>query len=194
MEILRHSELIDVPWKNGGGITRNIALATCGARTAWRLSRADVATDGAFSSFSGLTRILTVVSDTGMVLQHPQGELDADPWQPVCFDGELEVFARLKDGPLTDLNLMFDPNLCDGSVNTLQGPLDHAMNPPEAGMIALHVLAGQPKLGTRLLGSGDTAFVYTQTPFNLGKDDAALEISIRYLDHSKSIKFAIAER
>ena len=115
MKTLRYSELVDVPWKNGGGITRNIALANLGEQTAWRLSRADVATDGAFSSFAGLERILTMVSYTGMVLHHQGGALDADPWQPVRFGGELKEFSGLIDGPLTDLNLMFDPSLCDGA-------------------------------------------------------------------------------
>ncbi|MDU9004338.1 HutD/Ves family protein [Sedimentitalea todarodis] len=192
MDILRCDALVDIPWKNGGGITRNIAMATCGAHTAWRLSRADVARDGAFSCFAGLERILTVVSDTGMVLDHPDGEFDADPWQPVRFAGEMEVFARLKGGPLTDLNLMFDPSVCDGSVTTLYGPLDHTMIRPEAGATALHVLAGRPKLGTQSLYSGDTAFVDTSVPLSLGKGDAALEITICYLDRGKTVEFSIA--
>lgn len=194
MEILRRSELVDVPWKNGGGITRNIAVATLGTHTAWRLSRADVAEDGAFSSFSGLVRILTVVSGTGMVLEHPDGTLDADPWQPVRFGGELDVFARLKAGPLTDLNLMFDPRLCDGTVTTLRGPQEHAIDPPGAGLIALHVLAGQPKLGARHLGTGDTAFLDTRSHLDLCEGAAVLRIDLTYLDQSKAIRFSIAER
>ena len=194
MEILRYSELVDVPWKNGGGITRNIALANLGEQTAWRLSRADVATDGAFSSFAGLERILTVVSYTGMVLHHQGGALDADPWQPVRFGGELKVFSRLIDGPLTDLNLMFDPSLCDGAVTTLRGPLSHAMTPPEAGITALHVLAGQPMLTEQSLGVGDTVFVDAATPLQLCSDDAVLEITVRYLDQSKPITLSIADR
>lgn len=194
MEILRKSALVDVPWKNGGGITRNIAVANFAARTAWRLSRADVAQDGAFSSFTGLVRILTVVSDTGMVLEHPNGTLDADPWQSVRFGGELDVFARLKDGPLSDLNLMFDPSLCEGTVSTLRGPLDLETIPPEPGLSAFHVLSGQPKLGDHSLDLGDTAFVETATPLQLCKGDAVLNIRLSYLDQSKPITFSIAAR
>lgn len=194
MDILRYGQLIDIPWKNGGGITRNIASATCEAQTVWRLSRADVAQNGAFSNFAGLVRILTVVSPTGMVLEHPDGELNADPWQPVQFDGALKVFSRLKDGPLTDLNLMFDPSMCEGSVTPLRGPFDDAMIPPEHGMTALHVLSGQPTLGTQHLSIGDTAFPDDAVPLRLGEGDAVLEITVRYLDHSKVINFSIAER
>jgi environmental stress-induced protein Ves len=194
LNILRYSDLIDVPWKNGGGITRNIALATCDAQTVWRLSRADVAEDGAFSHFEGLVRILTVVSRSGMVLEQPGGELNADPWHPVRFGGELKVFARLKDGPLTDLNLMFDPDLCDGSVNTLRGPFEQVMAPPESGITALHVLAGLVKLGGQRLGVGDTVFLDATTNLGLGENDAVLEITVRIIDHSKVITFSIAAR
>ncbi|PIE13480.1 MAG: hypothetical protein CSA68_11735 [Rhodobacterales bacterium] len=194
MQILRHNALIDIPWKNGGGITRNIALGSCDGQTAWRLSRADVAEDGAFSSFTGLIRILTVVSDSGMVLQHSQGGLDADPWQPVRFSGELDVFARLKGGPLTDLNLMFDPRLCDAAVTPRRGPLDQPVTPPATGMTALHVLAGRPTFGPLQLEVGDTAFPVEQTQLKLGTGDAVLEIQVLYLDQSKPIKFVIAAR
>jgi environmental stress-induced protein Ves len=194
VEVLRYGDLIDVPWKNGGGITRNIALATCGAVTAWRLSRADVAQDGAFSSFAGLERILTVVSNTGMTLEHPSGVLSADPWKPVHFRGDLDVFSRLKDGPLTDLNLMFDPKLCDGSVVTLRGPLTRMIDPLSTGITALHVLAGQPTLGAETLNVGDTAFIDAESLLCLANDDSVLEITIRYFDQSNDIKFCIAVR
>ena len=194
MEILRFSELVDVPWKNGGGITRNIALATFEDTTAWRLSRADVGQDGAFSSFAGLERILTVVSNTGMELLHADGVLDADPWHPLRFGGGLDITSRLKDGPLTDLNLMFDPTLCEGTVTTVQGPSKKVIQPPQAGITAFHVLAGHPELGEVSLGIGDTAFPDTATTLNLAKGDAVLEITIHYKDHSNDIRFAIAAR
>lgn len=89
---------------------------------------------------------------------------------------------------------MFDPTLCDGSVTTLRGSLGHAMNPPEAGITALHVLAGQPKLGHRHLDAGDTAFLDASAHLNLGEDDAVLEITVQYLDQSKAIKFSIVKR
>ena len=49
MHILKHSDLLDVPWKNGGGVTRNIASGLLDDRVVWSISRADVAQDGPFS-------------------------------------------------------------------------------------------------------------------------------------------------
>ncbi len=194
MKILHYDDLVDVPWKNGGGITRNIALATFGRQTAWRLSRADVAADGPFSSFAGLERVLTVVSDAGMTLEHEGGVLHADSWSPVRFGGELDVMARLKKGPLTDLNLMFDPLLCDGTVTISKGPSERSLAPPEVGVTMLHVLAGEPVLNGETLGVGDTTFVDDVLPIRLADGDAFLEIVVRYLDQSKEIRLAIAER
>lgn len=194
MEILRNKELIDVPWKNGGGITRNIAKGLNRDHAAWTISRADVAQDGAFSNFAGLQRVLTVVSDTGMTLEHSGGAWDADPWQPVCFGGEVEVFSRLKNGPLTDFNLMFDPTLCDGSVTVLRGPVAERVSPTETGIRAFHVLAGTPRLDAEPLGAGDTAFLDAAVSLDLGADAAVLEIVISYADQSSDIRFCIAAR
>lgn len=194
MDIIRYGDLAEVPWKNGGGITRNIAAANSGERTAWRLSRADVAGDGAFSLFPGLVRILTVVTPGGMTLTHPGGTLQADAWDPVRFDGGWEVMAHLREGPLTDLNLMFDPTLCAGSVVTRRGPCTLAVVPPVPGYAALHVLAGQPRLDDQSLQVGDTAFPAAAASLRLGGGDAVLDIALRYLDQSNAITCVMAAR
>ena len=114
MQILKQRDLVDVPWKNGGGITRNIARGMRADQAVWTISHADVAQDGPFSDFAGMMRVLTVVSGGPMILETPTAAIDAALWQPVRFDGGLKVNSRLTGGPLTDLNLMFDPTHCDG--------------------------------------------------------------------------------
>lgn len=73
MKLIRYADLLETPWKNGGGVTRTIAARTEDDATLWRLSMADVAQGGPFSNFAGLTRSLTVVSGDGMVLHGPGG-------------------------------------------------------------------------------------------------------------------------
>src|SRR5690606_24981691 len=54
---------IAMPWKNGGGTTLQLAISPKGASLedfAWRISSAQVAVDGAFSSFPGADRSLAV--------------------------------------------------------------------------------------------------------------------------------------
>ncbi|TDL78431.1 HutD family protein [Palleronia sediminis] len=192
MHVLNGADLVDVPWKNGGGITRRIARGMSGDRVVWTLSRADVREDGPFSNFEGLQRILTVVSNSGMDLVHKGGSLTAPPCLPVAFDGGLPVTARLHDGPLTDLNLMFDASICAGRVTPHHGPTDIELRPAGTGLLAIHVISGTPEIGGRTRGAADTLFVTTRLTARLAAGDAILEIALDYRDQSADITLAIA--
>lgn len=193
MRILRRNELIDIPWKNGGGITRSIAKGMFGDSVAWTISRADVSQDGPFSDFAGMTRVLTVVSGGAMELRAPTHVIDARLWEPVTFDGALQVTSRLTRGPLTDLNLMFDPTLCDGAVTTRRGPFSGLAQRPEQGLLAFHVLTGAPQIDAADLSVGDTVFSdATDAALRLAEGDAVLEIRLDYVDHKDAIKLCIA--
>ncbi|MFX0542850.1 HutD family protein [Roseovarius sp. S4756] len=194
MQLLKGADLVEVPWRNGGGITRNIAEGRTASGAAWRLSRADVADDGPFSNFAGLRRILTVVSGAGMDLVHPGGTLRAALFEPVAFDGGLPVTARLLEGPLTDLNLMFDPAYCDGAVRLRRGAATLDAGPPLAGLLVIHVLQGRPRIAGNALSVADTAFLSEPADMVMAEGDALLEISLRYLDRSAAITLCVAAR
>lgn len=99
------------PWKNGGGVTREIAAAPNDAvldRFDWRLSVAEVAQDGPFSAFEGIDRTIVLWRGAGMTLHGADGlehRLDR-VGIPFAFPGEARVAARLIDGPTLDLNVM----------------------------------------------------------------------------------------
>jgi hypothetical protein len=116
----------------------------------------------------------------------------------VTFDGGLAIESQLSDGPLTDLNLMFDPKLCDGSVtvhNVHKEASRHDIKTPEQGIVILHGLSGAPMINGTPLGISDTAFVSnTNAVLELKKGDALLEIRLSYMDQSAAIKLDIAER
>ncbi|MCI2393850.1 HutD family protein [Aliiroseovarius sediminis] len=179
MQIIRHQDLVETPWKNGGGITRNIAEQRDERSTLWRLSMADVDGDGAFSSFPGLTRILTVIKGDGMVLHGPHGDMQARYAQPVRFDGGVPVRATLTQGPIRDFNLMFDTARCAGDAQTMReaGPREVG----QAGQTCvLHVIAGAALVDGAELGVGDTA-ISRDAPlhFDLAQDGVALTITLR---------------
>lgn len=109
MRRIAASQYRTMPWANGRGLTREIARRDPGGRLLWRLSLADVAEDGPFSAFPGLARILTVVEGAGMRLAGPALRLDARPWEPVHFSGDVALDGQLVAGPVRDLNLIFDP-------------------------------------------------------------------------------------
>lgn len=146
----------------------------------WRLSMADVSEDGVFSNFDGLVRILTVIAGHGMTLKSEDGTLQADPWIPLRFDGSLKIRACLNEGPLTDLNLMYDPNFCNGEVVPLRGPMRQFLKPDRQHVYAVHSLAGIVKFDNDIhLHPGDTLVLSTMAGrVNLNEEDAALLISV----------------
>jgi environmental stress-induced protein Ves len=105
------------PWKNGGGVTIDIADAYApGAAVGgwsgmlWRLGRTQIVAPGPFSDLSGYDRILTVIGGRGLVLEIAGGQaLDVrEPFRPVRFTGEDRIMSRLEAGPVTVFNLMSD--------------------------------------------------------------------------------------
>ena len=100
----------ETPWKNGGGITREIAVAPLGAkldRFEWRVSIAEVGSDGPFSVFPEIDRTLTLLSGDGVLLDVAGETTRLLPGSaPVAFPGDMPAAATLLDGPVTDLNVM----------------------------------------------------------------------------------------
>lgn len=95
------------PWRNGGGVTRELHAWPAGADWRLRLSLADIARDGPFSAFPGVQRHFAVIEGGGVALQFADGErlLRAGD-APLGFDGRLAPGCRLLAGPTRDLNLM----------------------------------------------------------------------------------------
>lgn len=91
------------PWKNGGGVTVDIAEH----EDAWRFGRTPITTPGPFSDYSGFDRAQVLVAGRGLVLQTPDGEIDLrTPFQPVTFAGETPIVSRLEAGPVEVVNLI----------------------------------------------------------------------------------------
>ncbi|MET0535990.1 MAG: HutD family protein [Steroidobacter sp.] len=111
MRILRSSDYRRMPWKNGGGVTREIAVSPAGATFEtldWRVSLAAVVEDGPFSIFNGMDRTLCVTRGAGIQLQaddSPPTTLHATS-APHSFDGSALTRAQLIDGPIEDLSVM----------------------------------------------------------------------------------------
>jgi len=97
------------PWKNGGGQTTEIAIAPAGATLDdfdWRISLATIAQSGAFSSFPGIDRTLTLVEGAGVALQIDGRPVDLSAeHRTVVFAGESAVHATVA-GTTTDFNVM----------------------------------------------------------------------------------------
>jgi environmental stress-induced protein Ves len=137
-QILHPADFTTTPWKNGGGLTHEIARKDGDAGFLWRLSIAEVARDGPFSCFDGYARILTVIDGAGIALHAPDGVLTALPLHPVAFDGATPIEGRLLNGAILDLNLIYDPTRFKGQVERLTPPCHHTHGGDEViGLLAL---------------------------------------------------------
>ena len=110
MKLIPASAMRCMPWKNGGGVTTEIAIAPAGATIDnfdWRVSTAQVGAAGPFSHFAGIDRSLAVIAGGRLTLHRADGETVAvAPGEPpVRFPGEVDIHATL-DAPLSDFNVM----------------------------------------------------------------------------------------
>jgi environmental stress-induced protein Ves len=111
MRILRAADYRSMPWKNGGGVTTEIAVSPEGAGLEdfdWRISMAKVASDGPFSLFPGIDRTLAVLEGEGIALDIAgRAPLTLGCGSdPLSFPADGATEARLVAGPITDLNVM----------------------------------------------------------------------------------------
>lgn len=99
-----------MPWKNGGGVTLEIAIEPAGSGLEdfdWRISSAHVEAAGPFSSFSGIDRSLALLGGERMTiaLAGRRTEL-VRGGPPLSFAGDVPVHAELPVGAVADFNVM----------------------------------------------------------------------------------------
>ena len=111
-----------MPWKNGQGTTVELLKEPIGSSEdfLWRLSKADVTTDGAFSNFSGYDRTLVLLTGNGISLEHnnSQSAVLTESLQFAGFSGADNTVATLHNGAITDFNVMTRTGLCSAVVQT----------------------------------------------------------------------------
>ncbi|WP_137155032.1 HutD family protein [Rhizobium sp. FKL33] len=110
MRILRRDDYRKMPWKNGKGVTEEVASFPEGAALdefGWRLSIAHVAEDGPFSVFPGIDRTITLLSGNGMTLDLPDESVKLQiSGEPFSFSGDLVISSRNHGGATVDFNVM----------------------------------------------------------------------------------------
>lgn len=149
-----------VPWRNGGGTTRIVAVdpadATGEQPFRWRVSIATIEQDGPFSEFPGIERTLWLLSGKGLTLDLEIKEIVLDTLLAAAtFSGDAKVTARLHDGPTEDLNVMSDRQRVQATSVMLSmhraGEWHRTFAYP--GQDLLYVIAGTPTL--HMLGRPD---------------------------------------
>lgn len=109
-QVARWADRTTMPWKNGRGVTHELVRAGEGvAGFAVRISIAEVATDGPFSAFPEVDRVIVLLEGAGMRIARTDGVgVTLRAGEPYCFHGEDAYTGALTDGPVHDFNVMVD--------------------------------------------------------------------------------------
>lgn len=183
--IIAQDSLAASPWKNGGGITRQIACFPQDSGLDgfdWRLSMAMVAQDGGFSRFAGIDRRLYILEGAGLDLSiGTDTARRLTPGQHADFPGEAEVEGRLVDGAVTDFNIMVRRDRLRMEVTDTDIAAPAMLDLPR-GMAALFVMAGEimlpgPALRARRF---DTVLIEAHEPRLLPVDGTARLLMIGF--------------
>jgi environmental stress-induced protein Ves len=159
--VIRLGEQPISPWRNGGGSTRQITIDPAGADLAtgfrWRVSCAQVASDGPFSVLPGVDRSLWLLRGNGMRLCVDGSDVVIDrAWQRFDFAGEAVITARLVDGPCEDLNVMTARGKVAADARVVSVPLLETLRVGAAAQRLVVVLAGSASSsGACVLRAGD---------------------------------------
>ena len=139
------------PWKNGAGLTREIALGgASAAEFDWRISVAEVAHDALFSAFPGIDRCITLLQGAGMRLHAPDGSVNhalTALLTPFCFSGDVALMATLVGGACSDFNVMTRRGHCRSEVSFHRGRAEL----PDADVTLLLCCDGDWRVGTETL-------------------------------------------
>jgi len=116
VRVLRAAEYRRITWKNGRGISSEIAASPPGADYSaldWQVSRTEIAADTAFCLLTELDRQIMLVSGAGIELRC-RNEMPAidfvhridTPLEPFAFRGDWNTDCRLLGGAVEVLNVM----------------------------------------------------------------------------------------
>ncbi len=143
-----------MPWRNGGGVTSEILVERAGERFLYRLSIADVTTDGPFSRFEGYDRHIVVLEGKGMTLDaNENGRMTLVPFEPRAFSGDWDIVGRLVGGAVKDFNLIVDRAWASSSLEVRA--VREALR-VESEVCMVHVIEGtlaDAETGDTLVGS-----------------------------------------
>jgi environmental stress-induced protein Ves len=183
VRLIPFDSLTPAPWKNGGGVTRQVACSPSGSGLGdfdWRLSMAVVEQDGPFSCFPGVDRRLYILAGAGLDLRLAGGTQRLRQGEHLDFAGEAEVFGALIDGPVTDFNIMVRRGRSRMRAETLRidGPqeIDHGW-----GTAALFVLGGELAVIDGAARRFDTVLLDDARPLSVSGSAEVLLIGLEAL-------------
>lgn len=155
-QLVRAAARPPVPWKNGGGSTRELAIWPPGACVddfVWRASVARIDAPGPFSVFAGIERLLTVIDGPTLeLLESDNRRHRLARWDTLAFAGETPISVPDSAGVTHDFNLMWRRGAGHGSVRLWR---DRHEVQVAIGSVVLYCAAGRYGVGGEVLEAGD---------------------------------------
>jgi uncharacterized protein len=185
MRVLRAEQHRRMPWRNGAGVTYEIASSPADAQLAdfdWRVSIAEVEAGGPFSAFPEVDRTIVLIEGDWMALtvdgcRHRFGIGD-----PFSFDGGSDTLCEVP-GRSRDLNVMTRRGRVAASVTVCEPGSSHrgAVNGAENVFVCLtpSVLLAAAGGAEVELNAMDAALMMGPAPLTIHGDGALVVIQLR---------------
>lgn len=156
MQIIRHGEFREGRWRNGLGVSWDIASHPPGTEEfGWRFAIARIDTDVPFSCYPGVDRIFTLFEGEGLDLEFEgRPALAVDRlFVPHHYPCDVATVCRLRKGPCRALNLFTRRGLWSATAEVLSCRADIAHNGP----LLFFAFEGAADVNGQALGQGDAA-------------------------------------
>jgi environmental stress-induced protein Ves len=175
MQIIRAGAYREVPWKNGGGLSYEIA-----ADDLWRVAIAMIERDGPFSDYRGWDRTIVALDGGRVTLDMTGASIELQPAQPFEFRGEESVDARIEGGPARDLNVMTAREAYLHDVDVVSGKVRFVLDDDEFAFV--YAIDSVVDMGGDTCEPGDTIVVDEPQSFTIQTSGRAAVIRITELD------------
>jgi len=163
--LVRLDDVPASPWRNGGGVTRELLAWPEAVDWTCRLSVAEVAQDGPFSRFDGVQRWFAVLDGAGVRLGLGGQWCDLDRQsKPFAFDGAVPVDCRLLAGPTRDFNLMVRQPLGPALMRRIKG--DWSTTLKTTKLIAMYSMAtgAEARFGSKITALPEACLAWQVVP------------------------------
>jgi len=165
MEIIRYAELKPQPWRNGVGVTRELASHSETAPAAdvtvqdgawdWRVDIAEVSKAGDFANVPGTDRVLTVIDGELLLLKVDAAEHPLEKYRPFRFSGDADASGALPTGDIRALFVVTRNGAFKGCTSIIELSKKRA-HPLLEGQLGI-LLQGQATVSPGTAGEARTA-------------------------------------
>lgn len=174
MQVIRAAEFREGRWKNGLGVSWDIASDPPGAGMddfGWRFAIARIDGDVPFSAYPQVDRVFTLIEGEGLTLEiEGQAPVAVDRrFVPHAFPGDVATACRLHGGPCRALNLFLMRGAWRAEARVERGPVQAKGKGP----LLVFALQGGSRVGGQTLEEGDAAITEGNIAVEPGTDAMA---------------------